>query len=96
MKLFGAGEGNRTLVFSLEGFRRLNTVNVHSDKSPINPPLSTNSFLGLSERRPVVMPGIFQRDDGAYEIGLDGLGPFPTRAFAESVAAHEALRAVLS
>jgi hypothetical protein len=30
--LFGAGEGNRTLVFSLEGFRRLNTFKAHSDK----------------------------------------------------------------
>jgi len=28
----GAGEGNRALVFSLEGFRRLNTFNAHSDK----------------------------------------------------------------
>jgi hypothetical protein len=31
-------------------------------------------------------PPIVQRDDGQFEIGVDGLGPFPTRTFAEAVA----------
>ena len=31
-------------------------------------------------------PLIVQRDDGLFEIGLDGAGPFETRAFAEAVA----------
>jgi hypothetical protein len=31
----GAGEGNRTLVFSLEGFRRLKPINARSDKWPL-------------------------------------------------------------
>jgi hypothetical protein len=96
LKNTGAGEGNRTPVFSLEGFRRLNTVNVHSDKSPQNPPLSANGFPSLSERSLVGMPGIFRRDDGAYEIGLDGAGPFPTRGFAERVAAASIGPRVLS
>jgi hypothetical protein len=34
LDFIGAGEGNRTLLFSLEGCRRLNTVNAHSDKTP--------------------------------------------------------------
>jgi len=46
----GAGEGNRTLVFSLEGFRRLNTFNVRSDKSSRKAPLRANGFSSLSER----------------------------------------------
>jgi hypothetical protein len=46
----GAGEGNRTLVFSLEGFRRLNTVNARSDKSRRNCSLKPNRFSFLSER----------------------------------------------
>jgi hypothetical protein len=75
----------------LEGFRRLNTVNAHSDNPSKNPTLSTNSFCGLSERRPIAIPDIYQRDDGAFEVGLDGDGPFPTRAFAESVAARLAV-----
>jgi hypothetical protein len=37
---------------------------------------------------------VHQREDGRYQIGLteDAAGPFETRAFAESVAAHEATR----
>jgi hypothetical protein len=50
LEKIGAGEGNRTLVFSLEGFRRLNTYNGPSDKSPQNPSLDANDFPALSER----------------------------------------------
>jgi hypothetical protein len=50
LKNYGAGEGNRTLVFSLEGFWRLNTFNVRSDKSSRKAPLSANGFSSLSER----------------------------------------------
>jgi hypothetical protein len=76
------------LVFSLEGFRRLNTFKARSDKWPLNAPLSANSFPTLSERRPVGMPDIFQRDDGQCRIGLDedGAGPFRTRCFAAAIA----------
>jgi hypothetical protein len=37
---------------------------------------------------------VASRDDGFYQIGIsdDAAGPFETRAFAESVAAHEATR----
>jgi hypothetical protein len=82
----------------LEGFRRLNTFNARSDKSPQNSSLSANGFPALSERGQDEDRTIIQRDDGRYQIGLtdDAPGPFPTRAFAESVAAHEAVRAVLS
>jgi phage terminase large subunit GpA-like protein len=47
----GAGEGNRTLVFSLEGFRRLNTFKGHSDKNCHFHSLNANAFFALSERR---------------------------------------------
>ena len=47
----GAGEGNRTLVFSLEEFRQLNTFNARSDRSSQNPSLDANGFSVLSERR---------------------------------------------
>lgn len=30
---------------------------------------------------------IVQRDDGKFEIGIDGAGPFPSRRLAETVAA---------
>jgi hypothetical protein len=43
--------------------------------------LSTNGFPGLSEW----LPDIFQRDDGTYEVGLDGAGPFPSPQFARDV-----------
>src|SRR4051812_42956279 len=33
IEAIGAGEGNRTLVFSLEGVRQLNTFKARSDKS---------------------------------------------------------------
>jgi hypothetical protein len=33
-------------------------------------------------------PLVAQRDDGTYEVGIDGLGPFPTRTFAEAVASQ--------
>lgn len=38
---------------------------------------------------------IYQRDDGRFQIGLtdEAAGPFESRQFAESVAAHEATRA---
>ncbi|MCK1753802.1 hypothetical protein IVA78_00825 [Bradyrhizobium sp. 137] len=37
---------------------------------------------------------IVQRDDGLFEVDLiEPLGPFETRQFAESVAAHEVARA---
>jgi hypothetical protein len=45
----GAGEGNRTLVFSLEGFRRMNTFKAHSDKRQLEALLNRNGFSGLSE-----------------------------------------------
>jgi hypothetical protein len=45
----GAGEGNRTLVFSLEGFRRLNTFKAHSDKRQLKALLNRNCFFCLSE-----------------------------------------------
>ena len=76
----GAGEGNRTLVFSLEGFRRLNAVNDHSDKSTRNPPLRTKDYPDLSE-------GVIQRDDGLFQLGIGDDGPFPNRRFAKAVAA---------
>ena len=40
----------------------------------------------MSESWLVVLPDIHQRDDGAFEIGVDGFGPFPTLAFAAAVA----------
>jgi hypothetical protein len=46
----GAGEGNRTLVFSLEGFRRLNTFNARSDKNRHFHSLNANALFALSER----------------------------------------------
>jgi TPR repeat protein len=49
LDFIGAGEGNRTLVFSLEGFRRLNTSKGALDKSPQNPLLVANSFFALSK-----------------------------------------------
>jgi hypothetical protein len=92
-KRFGAGEGNRTLVFSLEGFRRLRTINTHSDKSSRSPALRTINFPELSEP---VSPLICERDDGQFQIGLGdaAAGPFPTRAFAESVALADTTSAV--
>jgi hypothetical protein len=45
----GAGEGNRTLVISLEGTRRLRDFNGHSDISRRFAPLSANRNLLLSE-----------------------------------------------
>ncbi|RQH15711.1 hypothetical protein [Bradyrhizobium sp. RP6] len=59
IEIIGAGEGNRTLVFSLEGFQRLNTSNVHSDKYPQNSSLSANGFLSLSEHKTGVARGYF-------------------------------------
>ncbi len=42
------------------------------------------------QRRDQRAPLIVQRDDGMFEIGtgIDPAGPFPSRAFAESVAAR--------
>jgi hypothetical protein len=42
----GAGEGNRTLVFSLEGFRRLNTFNARSDKNALSAPIEPKRLFG--------------------------------------------------
>jgi hypothetical protein len=44
------------------------------------------------------VPDIFERDDGASEIGVDGAGPFPSRMFAAAVAAdgHAAIRQLAS
>jgi hypothetical protein len=71
----------------LEGFRRLNTVNGRLDKSHKNRSLNANGFLGLSEReiagRSVGTPEICQRD-GWHG---DAPGPFPSRRFAQEVAA---------
>src|SRR6185503_9854329 len=50
LKLLGAGGGNRTLVFSLEGFRQLNTIKGHSEKWCQNRLLITNTFFVPSER----------------------------------------------
>jgi hypothetical protein len=49
IEIIGAGEGNRTLVFSLEGFRRLNTFKAHSDKRQLYAVLNRNGFSGVSE-----------------------------------------------
>src|SRR5882762_11758406 len=51
----GAGEGNRTLVFSLEGFWRLNTFRDALDKTPQNPSLDANGFSAVSKQRGVCL-----------------------------------------
>jgi hypothetical protein len=60
------------------------TINVRSDKSLQNPSLGAISFSSLSERRLVGALNVYQNDDGAYEIGIDG--PFPSRGCAGAVA----------
>ncbi|MGY4479966.1 hypothetical protein [Bradyrhizobium sp. USDA 3364] len=45
----GAGEGNRTLVFSLEGRRSASLFNDNSDKLPLTCPLSANGYFDVSE-----------------------------------------------
>ena len=50
LETIGAGEGNRTLVFSLEGFRQPNGIKPHSDKSAPYVQLSAFRFSELSER----------------------------------------------
>jgi hypothetical protein len=45
----GAGEGNRTLVISLEGLWRSNNINAHSDKGTFSPALSRKENFVLSE-----------------------------------------------
>ena len=44
----------------------------------------------VREKFPTANPAnfraVFQRDDGLFEIGLDGAGPFESRGFAEAVA----------
>jgi hypothetical protein len=76
----------------LEGFRRLNTANRGSDKSPENPSLRTNGFPDLSEP---VLPLICQRDDGMFALGWhdDAPGPFASRQHAEAASAREAMPA---
>jgi hypothetical protein len=44
----GAGEGNRTLVFSLEGCRVLNAFNAYSDKM--------RQLLALVLKRDLILP----------------------------------------
>jgi hypothetical protein len=47
----GAGEGNRTLVISLEGARRASTLNGFSDKLAPSATLRHKANFSLSERR---------------------------------------------
>jgi hypothetical protein len=47
----GAGEGNRTIVFSLEGTCAASPIKPLGDKSAVFGPLKGKSFLFLSERR---------------------------------------------
>ena len=49
LKLLGAGEGNRALLFSLEGFRQLNTFNNRSDIGRRKRRLSVQRYFTLSE-----------------------------------------------
>jgi hypothetical protein len=46
----GAGEGNRTLVISLEGIRRSCNIKAYSDRSVPFAPLRRNTKFALSER----------------------------------------------
>jgi hypothetical protein len=46
LKTLERGGGNRTLVFSLEGFRRLNTFNAYSDKRALNGPSEPKRLFG--------------------------------------------------
>jgi len=48
--MIGAGEGNRTLVFSLEGCRKQNNFNDYSDKTAQMRLLTPKGFSNLSER----------------------------------------------
>jgi len=41
----GAGEGNRTLVFSLEGIRRMKLINVHPDQTALTAPIDAKPIL---------------------------------------------------
>jgi hypothetical protein len=50
-RFIGAGEGNRTLVISLEGSRRANIFNAFSDKSPSSAALCHKRNFRLSECR---------------------------------------------
>ena len=61
----------------------------HSELSRSVLPLRTLSNLRRSERAHSAPPQIFQRDDGAYQVGLDvdAPGPFPTLQFAQAIAA---------
>jgi hypothetical protein len=49
IEMIGAGEGNRTLVFSLEVSCAVNSCNAHSDKSGVFGPLTALRFSSLSE-----------------------------------------------
>jgi hypothetical protein len=57
LKNTGAGEGNRTVVFSLEGFRRLSTFKANSDKKGYFRALIAKAFFAQSERRMAIRPG---------------------------------------
>jgi len=68
-------------------------INEGSELSRFVSPLETLTKSTRSERQPgphfsiaETVAAIHQRDDGAFEIGLNGPGPFPTRAFAMAVA----------
>jgi hypothetical protein len=50
-----AGEGNRTLVFSLEGFRRLKPFNSCLDKGPLTSVIDPKSvFVAVQTSRPCI------------------------------------------
>jgi hypothetical protein len=49
----GAGEGNRTLVISLEGTRTPRECNAHSDKSALSGPIERKRQIGAVRTRPV-------------------------------------------
>jgi ParB/Sulfiredoxin domain len=53
----GAGEGNRTLVISLEGVGTLSNFMVRSDKSTLFGPLNPIGYLSLSEWRRCALAG---------------------------------------
>lgn len=53
----------------------------------------TGAFTRRSDSSHPFQPAVAQireRDDGWFEIGIDGPGPFPTRGFAQAVAARSA------
>ena len=47
----GAGEGNRTLVFSLEGVERASNINASSDNAPPTRTIVTKRLFGFVRTR---------------------------------------------